>query len=339
MSNMFSLRFPNDYPTSGHLASQLDNFPTCQVRPSHNYPFLLSPQEIEVTETLYSSERTAVYAATCKDGTELALKFTNLHDIAVESGVYDTLQELQGSVLPKLYGVFMGKDEEGGLVPCLVLERFGNRLECPFHELPKPEKAKLLNKVVTAHHAGLFHLDFAERNILVKDGDYRIIDLVHVEPHDPPCTWSYDFEEHLEDEEVDDMGPTVQCRSLKSWAEHMEFWDHGVVLVCRTLLIPKSDKLPPQHIMDHLITPIGVGMNTEYYSKDRKEIAVEYYTMIWEEMQSGMTLDEVEQQRKYFTYLAHTKWHAARNEVYVPWPSMDYRPRSASDESLLEDSD
>ena len=136
----FVLRFNKTVSPYYHTASQLQNYPKCSLRPHAKYPFELPPQEIRVIRSLYDSCDTTVYLGRCKDKTEVALKFTDVKDIEAEAGVYDAMAHIQGSVIPKLYGLFYGKTTSGTCVACLVLERFGDSLEIPFDKLEKREK-------------------------------------------------------------------------------------------------------------------------------------------------------------------------------------------------------
>ncbi|THH27124.1 hypothetical protein EUX98_g7073 [Antrodiella citrinella] len=223
---VFTLRFSDDLPLL-HRASRLKGYPECKLDSGDEYEFLLRPQAIQIVDILYAGDRTTVYLGRCEDNTELALKFTDNTDILEEAGAYDFLTSIQGSVLPKLYGALNGAATEGENLFCLVLERFGTRLQRRFCDLAKAEKAKILDKLVEGHHAGLRHLDIAERNVLVKDGDYRIADLGHAELHDPPCQWTYNFTDHVEDDTVDAKDPSIGCGDIKARAEEMCFWDYG----------------------------------------------------------------------------------------------------------------
>ncbi|THH20443.1 hypothetical protein EUX98_g8580 [Antrodiella citrinella] len=332
MSHFFTFLFRVPLPsTHCPVVEQLNGYPICQLRPGHDYPFHLPPQIINVVDILHSNERTVVYLGLCEDNTELALKFSNIEDISAEVGAYDAFEGLHGTVLPKMYGALIGKDRIGKKIPCLVLERFGDRLTRRFGDLQKTEKAKILNKLAEAHRAGLFPLPFSERHVVVKDDDYRLIGLGCAERHDPPCCWTYDFTAHVQDDDIKPTDPSAQCGSLKSWAEYMRFWDHGKLILSRTILISKSDKLPPQHIVDRLSTAIGMSSDHDYIMTDRKQIGAKYLAIVWEQMtKHGMLLEDVQKLLKYYSYLAHKEWHEERNEVFVPLPGMNfsaYKPR------------
>ena len=87
-----------------------------------------------------------MYLGRCEDGLEVALKFTPaIEDLSVESGVYDALESIQGSVLPKLYGVLYGREVHGESCSCLVIERFGSCLDRNFCSLKPLEKSALIS--------------------------------------------------------------------------------------------------------------------------------------------------------------------------------------------------
>ena len=93
-----------------------------------------------------------------------------------------------------------------------------------YHEC---SRAKILTKLVETHRAGMHPVDFTPRNILVKDGDYRIVDLRDAISH--RCTWKYDFIKHAGDEAPgpDTLDPCVDCFRIMNIAGGMRFWDYG----------------------------------------------------------------------------------------------------------------
>jgi hypothetical protein len=50
------------------------------------------------------------------------------------------MQDLQGTSIPKMIGLYYGDKKDGSLICCLVLERFGEALSCTFDELARWEK-------------------------------------------------------------------------------------------------------------------------------------------------------------------------------------------------------
>lgn len=55
------------------------------------------------------------------------------------------------------------------------------------------ERVKILNLLGEFHNKGRLHLtDFAERNVVVRDGRYRLIDFHDIEDHS--CDWCKDMD-------------------------------------------------------------------------------------------------------------------------------------------------
>jgi hypothetical protein len=77
------------------------------------------------------------------EGTEapvFALKFAMredlVYDLEEESRIYrDALQALQGTAIPRCFGIYTGLGEEGQTIACLVLEYWGECLQQPFQVL------------------------------------------------------------------------------------------------------------------------------------------------------------------------------------------------------------
>ncbi|KDQ30282.1 hypothetical protein PLEOSDRAFT_165859 [Pleurotus ostreatus PC15] len=167
----------------------------------------------EETSTDYGSD-SPVFSATMKgnwskprDGIisssaerRIVLKFAMredlVPDLVEEAAMYDaSLRSLQGRVIPKCYGLYEGQGEEGQLIACLILERWGECVDRPFWMLAVDLRLRILDQLHDIHRCGYWHNDFAERNVLlskpVGDGcdtndailDVRIIDLSEIMPH------------------------------------------------------------------------------------------------------------------------------------------------------------
>ncbi|TCD69453.1 hypothetical protein EIP91_007579 [Steccherinum ochraceum] len=326
----FSLQFHDDQFVTDHRhhASFLKNYPTCGFWAAKGYPFHLESQPIQVKGILYCGDKSTVYLAECEGGMELALKFASEDDVLREAAAYDALEPIQGTVIPRLYGMLYARRPDKRRVFCLVMERFGNRVTSSFRDLPRPELAKVLNKLAEAHRGGLYHLDFAERNVVEKDGDYRLIDLRHAKPHSG-CGWTYDFEKNIEDCTVDDADPSIQCHGLKAQADELEFWDYGYVHLCKFYSVPKSDKLPPQKVVDQLHTCLGISM-TNYLSDHRRELAIKYFEEIKRRMDAGQTVEELVRLCDVITYDVHLQWHKEKNIPFHPSAVWDLSERRGS---------
>ena len=74
-------------------------------------------------------------------------------------------------------------------------------------------------------------------------------------------------------------------------------------------VVPKSDDLPPQSIIDSFYLNIGIGKGTNYHPRELEELAVRSYQEVWRLMREGKTLDDLEKMRPILTYEIHKKWH------------------------------
>ncbi|KAJ7632723.1 hypothetical protein FB45DRAFT_913289 [Roridomyces roridus] len=158
--------------------------------------------------------------------TVLALKFAMREDLIdalkEESRVYSgALHSLQGSVIPRCFGLYVGVGEEDQQIGCLVLEHFGECIQQPFSFLPLDLKIRIMDSIASIHRQGLLHGDFAERNVLVQDGDVRIIDFDQTEwGHDCPVL-NFCPEDHLPD--ISDL----RCNYLLDVIEKLEIFSSG----------------------------------------------------------------------------------------------------------------
>ncbi|KAJ6496968.1 hypothetical protein C8R47DRAFT_325235 [Mycena vitilis] len=84
-------------------------------------------------------------------------------------------------------GIYEGMGEEGQPIACLVLEHWGECLQQPFQALPLDMKLEILEHLRAIHQKGLLHGDFAERNVLLHQGNFRIIDFDQTQSHDCHC--------------------------------------------------------------------------------------------------------------------------------------------------------
>ena len=76
-----------------------------------------------------------------KRKTTVVLKFALRKDfipyLAEEAEVYSgALKPLQGTAVPRYYGLYAGSGEDGEPIACLMLEHWGECLDQPFKQLP-----------------------------------------------------------------------------------------------------------------------------------------------------------------------------------------------------------
>ncbi|KAJ8480843.1 hypothetical protein ONZ45_g15515 [Pleurotus djamor] len=120
---------------------------------------------------------------------KFALRADLIPDLVAESFVYQgPLLGLQGKSIPRSYGLFENAPDENNddgqrAVACLVLEDWGECLKVPFAALDMPLRLKILHQLVEIHNRGWWHGDFAERNVLEREGEVRIIDFGEMEVH------------------------------------------------------------------------------------------------------------------------------------------------------------
>ncbi|KAF7763420.1 hypothetical protein Agabi119p4_7957 [Agaricus bisporus var. burnettii] len=123
--------------------------------------------------------------------TSVVLKFAMRDDLidtlVEEANVYTgQLEPLQGAAIPRYYGLYAGT-LNGQTVACLMLEYCGECLRRPFDRLSVDLRLRILHQLREIHKCGFIHGDFAERNVLEKNGDIRIIDFDQTIRHDCNC--------------------------------------------------------------------------------------------------------------------------------------------------------
>ncbi|KAK2464503.1 hypothetical protein APHAL10511_003482 [Amanita phalloides] len=148
---------------------------------------------------------------------KFALREDLIPSLAEEACAYvGALKPLQGKTVPVCYGLYAGAREDGQMIACLVLEYWGQSLRQPFRRLPLNLKLdlplhisfiwshglmdaylhssirlKILHQLGELHRCGFHHGDFAERNILERNGDIRIIDFDEFIEHDCHCDMNF----------------------------------------------------------------------------------------------------------------------------------------------------
>ena len=183
----------------------------------------------------------------------VALKFAMRDDLidnlVQEASVYTgILGCLQGHVVPYCYGIYAGTMDDGQTVACLALEYWGECLRRPFDRLSVDlrcvyilrtlplnvqfllfflsffffnsanfslQRLRILQQLGEIHKRGLVHGDFAERNVLERNGDIRIIDFDQTSRHECRCRLTFRSGETLPDDEqfgCDQLWEVCRCR-------------------------------------------------------------------------------------------------------------------------------
>jgi hypothetical protein len=123
---------------------------------------------------------------------KFALREDLIPSLAEEACAYvGALKPLQGKTVPVCYGLYAGAREDGQMIACLVLEYWGQCLRQPFRRLSLNLKLKILHQLGELHRCGFHHGDFAERNILERNGDIRIIDFDEITEHSCQCDMNF----------------------------------------------------------------------------------------------------------------------------------------------------
>lgn len=173
---------------------------------------------------------------------------------------------------------------------CLVLEYWGQCLRQPFRRQPLNLKwvdytlvcfglrlyvsrtlrvyffrLKILHQLGELHRCGFHHGDFAERNILERNGDIRIIDFDEMTEHNCQCDMNFRPGEKMPDEQEFGCPHLWElCRySMKIWDLRMSFrfvWSNASYsLPLMNSLIPLYDKRVVS--LPFIIYPSSLGIS------------------------------------------------------------------------------
>ncbi|TCD69452.1 hypothetical protein EIP91_007578 [Steccherinum ochraceum] len=327
----YDLDFEDHVKAPGHhIAEILDDYPTILLQSDLVHPCLLEPQIIRMTGLLSEwspdlSLQRAVYSGVAKkDGQdiEVAVKFVaSIEEAKMEVANYGHLEALQGTVIPRLYGMLFGyeknSDEE---VACLVLERFGSKLRLDFHQMDMVSRGEALNRLVDIHRAGFSHCDFARRNVVTKDGQYRIVDLADVTPHEGVCQWTFDFVEN-----AGRVLPYSEQRALRgvcpiifAAASEALYWSAGRLVLGGMYGVEAAPSLPKSHEV-YQVPDVVIGLDDSYHYKEseKRDIAIKIYEEFKKQLDK-YPMEHVIHFKNWTSYEVHRKWHAERNISFAP---------------------
>lgn len=158
------------------------------------------------------------------------------------------------------------------------------------------ERVKILNLLGEFHNKGRLHLtDFAERNVVVRDGRYRLIDFHDIEDHS--CDWCKDMDWQVGHFWLEAQRK-IPCDILGELGDEMGIWSDRTFSKCdvwyrsslSTILadpmpvveihgrsFPASD-FPPQKVINKLMPKnfLGVPQNWEwadtYFRQVKKDL-------------------------------------------------------------------
>ncbi|KAF9479118.1 hypothetical protein BDN70DRAFT_834830 [Pholiota conissans] len=123
---------------------------------------------------------------------KFAMRSDLISDLVEETEMYlGPLEPLQGSAVPRFYGLYTGTENDQDIA-CLVLEYCGESITKRFSLLPMNLRVRILEHLGEIHRQGFLHGDFAERNVLHKNGEVRLIDFDRTIP-DHHCRCDMNF--------------------------------------------------------------------------------------------------------------------------------------------------
>jgi hypothetical protein len=140
-----------DPPLQFHRAKAVTHLLAFKDAPFNERVFSKTFTNIVITETLSARRRSTVYGghlcdkeggAWLEDGkqADIVVKMGSMKAITTEARRYHEMRHLQGSVLPRMYGLLKAAEgDRKRRMGLLVLERFGTSLRVPLKILERPE--------------------------------------------------------------------------------------------------------------------------------------------------------------------------------------------------------
>ncbi|KII85612.1 hypothetical protein PLICRDRAFT_44939 [Plicaturopsis crispa FD-325 SS-3] len=216
-----------------------------------------------VQSVISSTDHSIVYRATLDNNT-VVIKCSvpsafrihdhaSFNDLKAEARAYQSqLVRLHGTVVPLFYGFFHGschvEDIGDKPVGCIVLEDCGESIETFFPELPPKDRAEIAGLLAQLHRARCMPDDFAEQNVVCRDGQYRLIDFHGLKSHN--CKWSGKLYAGELEPEVDEIG----CLDLYMSCKELSLWTTSRVRGVKIAGVYYSpDRLPSQEDIDFFL--------------------------------------------------------------------------------------
>ncbi|KII85341.1 hypothetical protein PLICRDRAFT_178430 [Plicaturopsis crispa FD-325 SS-3] len=169
-------------------------------------------------------------------------------DIEDEARAYrGKLQTLQGTVVPRFFGYFKAETQLKREIGCLVLEDCGERVGGSFLALPHADRVTIFKLLAKLHERRCATDDFAERNVVCRDGEYRLIDFHDLKYHRCKST---DLHIGKPTPSVADIG----CGDLFFYGKEMDIWPiarRPHVMIGG--LAHNKELFPPQDVIDQLV--------------------------------------------------------------------------------------
>ena len=101
----------------------------------------MAPQNVQIVRVLHDNlDQLTSLLGPLRGSDRTILKFSSSDDFHAQPGVYDDSNAIQGTMIPKLYGIVYSCVMDNGQATCLVLERFGDEIEVHFEDLETWQK-------------------------------------------------------------------------------------------------------------------------------------------------------------------------------------------------------
>jgi len=167
------------------------------------------------------------------------------------------LKLLQGVAIPRLYAVCKGTADDKGFtlsVACLFFEDCGDPVTTPFIYLPMCDRIQIIRLLGFIHQCKVDLYDFAERNVVHRDGDYRLIDFQDVDEEHTMCGWTGGL---LHEGEPEPDVELIGCEDLHDTAREMDIWKPSAdsVKILGSNYSKSFSGLPNQEDIDELCGP------------------------------------------------------------------------------------
>ncbi|KAK7027334.1 hypothetical protein VNI00_015297 [Paramarasmius palmivorus] len=296
-----------------HRARTALRYPSPIAQFNRRYPVPDSASIIRVTDILSDTKRSTVYLAhiTDKHGKrQVVLKVGDvLNSLGTEADCYNDMKHLQGSVVPHFYGLFRAERNTGGYLAGIVLEQFGEPVREMFDDLERSIKARILDHLFKIHKAGILPFDFEERNVLIDGNELRVIDFEDIGAH--KCSATYDFLNAGEELEYHEM--YTICHDILKIALEMGFWISPTVRI--NDFDYKAKNLPTDQAIIKALTPQQL---IDKYSRRQSITLVKvYYQKVYEELQAGRTVPELEGEMERLMKEAEEAWKISFPRAYA----------------------
>ncbi|KLO13260.1 hypothetical protein SCHPADRAFT_928648 [Schizopora paradoxa] len=168
------------------------------------------------------------------------------------------LLPVQGAIVPVFYGSYRGAscNDRRTPVSCLILEDCGDRLTQAFRKLPLEERVKILKIYCELHTYKVALNDFAERNVVQKNGTYRLVDFEDINDNHQ-CLYKGSLYEGMTAPNAERIG----CSYVMTACEDMNLWKQPEGLIRIDHHFMNADGFPSQEDIDILCNNVYFGVS------------------------------------------------------------------------------